>query len=81
MATVEDKLSVIGGRAGESTLCNDVHIFDTAKDTWSTPAVSGTPPEVRDFLSLVTFEQYIILFGGAQEVCELMRVLVNIFCF
>lgn len=57
MVAVEDKIYVFGGRAGESTLFNDIHVFDTSRETWSTPKISGPPPDVRDFHSLVAFEK------------------------
>jgi hypothetical protein len=57
MVAVGDRIFMVGGRAGETTLFNDVHVLDTTKDTWSSPPVSGTVPEVRDFHSLVAFEK------------------------
>jgi N-acetylneuraminic acid mutarotase len=68
MATVDDRVFVIGGRAGEATLFNDVHVFDTNQETWSAPAITGPAPEARDFHTVVTFAHYIVLFGGAQEI-------------
>eukprot|EP00043_Microstomoeca_roanoka_P018663 m.202333 g.202333 ORF g.202333 m.202333 type:complete len:535 (+) comp16872_c11_seq2:227-1831(+) len=68
LTAVGNKLYVFGGRGGEKLLFNDVHCFDAETRQWTVIEPSGTPPPPRDFHSAVTFDDKIVIFGGAMEI-------------
>jgi N-acetylneuraminic acid mutarotase len=70
LTAVNDKLFLIGGRANENIVFNDVHVYDTVSNTWSTPTIRSNPPEARDFHSTVLLgdEKTLLVFGGAHDI-------------
>lgn len=59
-------LYVFGGYGKDNCQTNDVHVFDTAKQTWSKPMVKGTPPSPRDSHSCTTVGNNLFVFGGTD---------------
>ncbi|KAI5055799.1 hypothetical protein GOP47_0029320 [Adiantum capillus-veneris] len=59
-------LYVFGGYGKDNRQVNDVHIFDTAKQTWSKPMVKGTPPSPRDSHTCITVGTSLYVFGGTD---------------
>ncbi|KAH7295668.1 hypothetical protein KP509_27G060000 [Ceratopteris richardii] len=59
-------LYVFGGYGKDNRQTNDVHVFDTVKQTWSKPMVKGTPPSPRDSHSCTTVGTSLFVFGGTD---------------
>ncbi|KAL1068606.1 hypothetical protein V6Z11_D12G208400 [Gossypium hirsutum] len=61
-------LYVFGGYGKDYCQTNQVHVFDTAKQTWSQPVTKGTPPSARDSHSCTTIGDNLFVFGGTDGV-------------
>ncbi|XP_078430160.1 uncharacterized protein LOC144702137 isoform X2 [Wolffia australiana] len=59
-------LYVFGGYGEDNCQTNDVHVFDTAKQTWSKPMMKGTPPSPRDSHTCTTVGNKLFVFGGTD---------------
>lgn len=59
-------LYVFGGYGRDNCQTNQVHVFDTANQTWSQPAIKGTPPTPRDSHSCTTVGDNLFVFGGTD---------------
>lgn len=57
---------VFGGYGGDTCQTNDVHVFDTVKQTWSKPMMKGEPPSPRDSHSCTTVGKRLFVFGGTD---------------
>ncbi|PKA59848.1 Acyl-CoA-binding domain-containing protein 4 [Apostasia shenzhenica] len=57
---------VFGGYGGDTCQTNDVHVFDTVKQTWSKPMMKGVPPSPRDSHSCTTVGNRLFVFGGTD---------------
>lgn len=57
---------VFGGYGGDTCQTNDVHVYDTAKQTWSKPKMKGDPPSPRDSHSCTTVGKRLFVFGGTD---------------
>lgn len=57
---------VFGGYGGDTCQTNDVHVFDTVKQTWSKPMMKGDPPSPRDSHSCTTVGKRLFVFGGTD---------------
>ncbi|GBB83807.1 hypothetical protein RclHR1_10470012 [Rhizophagus clarus] len=65
----DNKIIYMGGALDKSTLMNQVYIYDTVNDNWSTKITSGTVPSTRYGLSAVLGldGQRVIVFGGFEN--------------
>ncbi|KAK9116027.1 hypothetical protein Sjap_014974 [Stephania japonica] len=59
-------LYVFGGYGKDNCQTNDVHVFDTNRQTWSKPMVKGLPPSPRDSHSCTTVGNNLFVFGGTD---------------
>ncbi|XP_010260388.1 PREDICTED: rab9 effector protein with kelch motifs-like isoform X3 [Nelumbo nucifera] len=59
-------LYVFGGYGKDNCQTNDVHVFDTVRQTWSKPMVKGIPPSPRDSHSCTTVGNSLFVFGGTD---------------
>ncbi|XP_077222651.1 galactose oxidase/kelch repeat superfamily protein isoform X2 [Tasmannia lanceolata] len=59
-------LYVFGGYGKDNCQTNDVHVYDTMKQTWSKPMVKGVPPSPRDSHSCTTVGNNLFVFGGTD---------------
>ncbi|GMJ00051.1 hypothetical protein like AT1G18610 [Hibiscus trionum] len=59
-------LYVFGGYGKDNCQTNQVHVFDTAKQTWSQPVMEGTLPRARDSHSCTTVGDNLFVFGGTD---------------
>ncbi|EEF47742.1 kelch repeat protein, putative [Ricinus communis] len=59
-------LYVFGGYGKDNCQTNQVHVFDTATQTWSQPVIKGTPPTPRDSHSCTTVGDSLYVFGGTD---------------
>ncbi|KAK6925131.1 Kelch repeat type 1 [Dillenia turbinata] len=59
-------LYVFGGYCKDNCQTNQVHVFDTARRTWSEPVIKGTPPTPRDSHSCTTVGDNLFVFGGTD---------------
>ncbi|KNA10975.1 hypothetical protein SOVF_138990 isoform B [Spinacia oleracea] len=59
-------LYVFGGYGQSNSQTNQVHVFDTDSQTWSEPAVKGTPPIPRDSHTCTTVGDNLFVFGGTD---------------
>uniref|UniRef100_A0A2P2LA44 Uncharacterized protein MANES_06G082800 n=1 Tax=Rhizophora mucronata TaxID=61149 RepID=A0A2P2LA44_RHIMU len=59
-------LYVFGGYGKDNCQTNQVHVFDTAKRTWSQPVIKGTPPTPRDSHSCTAVGDNLFVFGGTD---------------
>ncbi|XP_039069408.1 RING finger protein B-like isoform X2 [Hibiscus syriacus] len=59
-------LYVFGGYGKDNCQTNQVHVFDTAKKTWSQPVMKGTLPRARDSHSCTTVDDNLFVFGGTD---------------
>ncbi|OMO62949.1 Kelch repeat type 2 [Corchorus capsularis] len=59
-------LYVFGGYGKDNCQTNQVHVFDTAKQTWSQPVMKGTPPTPRDSHSCTTVGDNLFVLGGTD---------------
>lgn len=59
-------LVVFGGYGMDNCQTNDVHIFDTVKQTWSKPVVKGNLPSPRDSHSCTAVGDNLFIFGGTD---------------
>ncbi|KAJ1428091.1 Kelch-type beta propeller [Sesbania bispinosa] len=59
-------LYLFGGYGKYNRQTNQVHVFDTVKQTWSQPAIKGCPPTPRDSHSCTTVGDYLFVFGGTD---------------
>ncbi|XP_031490809.1 acyl-CoA-binding domain-containing protein 6-like [Nymphaea colorata] len=59
-------LYVFGGYGKDNCQTNEVHVFDTIKQTWSKPMVKGVPPLPRDSHSCTTVGNKLFVFGGTD---------------
>ncbi|XP_021674892.2 uncharacterized protein LOC110660772 isoform X2 [Hevea brasiliensis] len=59
-------LYVFGGYGKDNCQTNQVHVFDTAMQTWSQPVIKGTPPTPRDSHSCTTVGDNLFVFGGTD---------------
>ncbi|KAK7843045.1 kelch domain-containing protein 1 [Quercus suber] len=55
--------SMFLGYGRDNCQTNQVHVFDTANQTWSQPAIKGTPPTPRDSHSCTTVGDNLFVFG------------------
>ncbi|KAL0800509.1 hypothetical protein Bca101_055684 [Brassica carinata] len=61
-------LYVFGGYNTDNYRTNQVHLFDAAKQIWTQPMISGTPPPPRDSHSCTTVGDNLIVFGGTDGI-------------
>ncbi|KAG2679516.1 hypothetical protein I3760_11G053300 [Carya illinoinensis] len=59
-------LYVFGGYGRNNCQTNQVHVYDTANQTWSLPMIKGTPPTPRDSHSCTTVADNLFVFGGTD---------------
>ncbi|XP_047315944.1 kelch domain-containing protein 3-like isoform X2 [Impatiens glandulifera] len=59
-------LYVFGGYGQDNRQTNQVHIFDTVRNTWSEPEMKGVPPLPRDSHSCTTVGHNLLVFGGTD---------------
>ncbi|KAF8037371.1 hypothetical protein BT93_B0321 [Corymbia citriodora subsp. variegata] len=59
-------LYVFGGYGKDNCQTNQVHVFDTVKQTWSQPMIKGTPPAPRDSHSCTNVGDNLFVFGGTD---------------
>ncbi|XP_042377053.1 RING finger protein B-like isoform X3 [Zingiber officinale] len=59
-------LYVFGGYGRDRCQTNDVHVFDTVKQSWSKPTLKGIPPSPRDSHSCTTVGDKLFVFGGTD---------------
>ncbi|GAB4860892.1 hypothetical protein Ancab_036053 [Ancistrocladus abbreviatus] len=59
-------LYVFGGYGKHNCQTNQVHVFDTATQTWIEPAIKGMPPSPRDSHSCTTVGDKLFVFGGTD---------------
>ncbi|KAL2935373.1 Kelch domain-containing protein 3 [Bienertia sinuspersici] len=59
-------LYVFGGYGQNNSQTNKVHVFDTDTQTWSEPAIKGTPPTPRDSHTCTTVGDNLFVFGGTD---------------
>ncbi|XP_062170810.1 acyl-CoA-binding domain-containing protein 6-like isoform X2 [Alnus glutinosa] len=59
-------LYVFGGYGRDNCQTNQVHVFDTANQTWSQPLIKGIPPTPRDSHSCTTVGDNLFVFGGTD---------------
>ncbi|XP_057517343.1 uncharacterized protein LOC130798399 isoform X1 [Amaranthus tricolor] len=59
-------LYVFGGYGQNNSQTNQVHVFDTETQTWSEPAIKGTPPIPRDSHTCTTVGDNLFVFGGTD---------------
>ncbi|KAI3421534.1 uncharacterized protein J3R85_012231 [Psidium guajava] len=59
-------LYVFGGYGKDNCQTNQVHVFDTLKQTWSQPTIKGTPPAPRDSHSCTNVGDNLFVFGGTD---------------
>ncbi|KAE8711821.1 rhomboid protein 1 [Hibiscus syriacus] len=59
-------LYVFGGYGKDNCQTNQVHVFDTTKQTWNQLATKGTPPTPRDSHSSTTVGENLFVFGGTD---------------
>ncbi|XP_019645527.1 PREDICTED: actin-fragmin kinase-like isoform X1 [Branchiostoma belcheri] len=65
---VGDKIYVFGGCAGDNVWLNDLHIFDTATLTWTSPMIKGEAPPARGCHTFVSHhDKDIYVFGGSND--------------
>nr|XP_025617114.1 tip elongation aberrant protein 1 isoform X1 [Arachis hypogaea] len=57
---------VFGGYGKDNCQTNQVHVFDTVKQTWSQPAIKGTPPTPRDSHTCTAIGDNLYVFGGTD---------------
>eukprot|EP01018_Ginkgo_biloba_P010179 Gb_31051 [translate_table: standard] len=57
---------VFGGYGKDNCQTNDVHIFDSSKQTWIKPMLKGNPPTPRDSHSCTTVGTCLFVFGGTD---------------
>lgn len=57
---------VFGGYGKDNCQTNQVHIFDTVNQTWSQPAIKGTPPTPRDSHTCSVVGHRLFVFGGTD---------------
>ncbi|XP_008785617.2 tip elongation aberrant protein 1 [Phoenix dactylifera] len=59
-------LYVFGGYGSNKCHTNEVHVFDTVKQTWSKPMMKGVPPSPRDSHTCTTVGNMLFIFGGTD---------------
>ncbi|KAH0877775.1 hypothetical protein HID58_065169 [Brassica napus] len=59
-------LYVFGGYGKDNCQTNQVHVFDSAKQIWTQPIISGTPPPPRDSHTCTTVGDNLLVFGGTD---------------
>eukprot|EP00030_Apusomonadida_sp_AF-17_P002461 a339737_17.p1 GENE.a339737_17~~a339737_17.p1 ORF type:complete len:361 (-),score=147.14 a339737_17:99-1043(-) len=64
MAAIGDRLFVFGGRGFGKSSFNDLWVYDTARNRWSTPEAAGTAPSARERFCMCVAGTKIIIFGG-----------------
>ncbi|WZZ80524.1 hypothetical protein YC2023_101096 [Brassica napus] len=64
-------LYVFGGYGTDNRQTNQVHVFDAAKQIWTQPMISGTPPPPRDSHSCTTVCDNLVVFGGTDGIKSL----------
>ncbi|KAH1201500.1 Rab9 effector protein with kelch motifs [Glycine max] len=57
---------VFGGYGKDNCQTNQVHVFDTVKQTWSQPALKGSPPTPRDSHTSTAVGDNLFVFGGTD---------------
>ncbi|KAK2411441.1 Galactose oxidase/kelch repeat superfamily protein [Trifolium repens] len=57
---------VFGGYGKDNCQTNQVHVFDTVSQTWSQPAIKGTPPTPRDSHTCTVVGHKLFVFGGTD---------------
>ncbi|BAT76508.1 hypothetical protein VIGAN_01452500 [Vigna angularis var. angularis] len=57
---------VFGGYGKDNCQTNQVHVFDTVKQTWSQPIVKGSPPTPRDSHTCTAIGDNLFVFGGTD---------------
>ncbi|CAJ1975402.1 unnamed protein product [Sphenostylis stenocarpa] len=64
-------LYLFGGYGKNNCLTNQVHVFDTFRQSWSEPAVKGSPPIPRDSHSCSVVGDGLFVFGGTDGTRQL----------
>ncbi|XP_014493373.1 rho GTPase-activating protein gacHH [Vigna radiata var. radiata] len=59
-------LYLFGGYGKFNCQTNQVHVFDTLRQSWSEPAIKGTPPTPRDSHSCSVVGDSLFVFGGTD---------------
>uniref|UniRef100_K7KW81 Attractin/MKLN-like beta-propeller domain-containing protein n=1 Tax=Glycine max TaxID=3847 RepID=K7KW81_SOYBN len=59
-------LYLFGGYGKFNCQTNQVHVFDTLKQSWSEPAIKGPPPTPRDSHSCTVIGDNLFVFGGTD---------------
>ncbi|KAI4326576.1 hypothetical protein MLD38_031876 [Melastoma candidum] len=57
---------VFGGYGRDNCQTNQVHVFDTVKQTWSEPIIKGMPPIPRDSHTCTSVCDNLFVFGGTD---------------
>ncbi|XP_061364937.1 tip elongation aberrant protein 1-like [Gastrolobium bilobum] len=57
---------VFGGYGKHNCQTNQVHVFDTVKQTWSQPAIKGSSPTPRDSHTCTAIGDNLFVFGGTD---------------
>ncbi|XP_068464561.1 acyl-CoA-binding domain-containing protein 5 isoform X2 [Phaseolus vulgaris] len=57
---------VFGGYGKDNCQTNQVHVFDTVKQTWSQPTLKGSPPTPRDSHTCTAIGDNLFVFGGTD---------------
>jgi len=60
---LEKKMIIAGGKCKRGGL-SDIHIFDADVNKWTRPKLRGTVPQCRWGSSLVSYNKYLLFFGG-----------------
>ncbi|WZY98174.1 hypothetical protein YC2023_070503 [Brassica napus] len=67
-------LYVFGGYGKDNCQTNQVHVFDSAKQIWTQPIISGTPPPPRDSHTCTTVGDNLLVFGASHTwKCQSVR--------
>ncbi|KAM7280527.1 hypothetical protein ACFE04_007661 [Oxalis oulophora] len=59
-------LYVFGGYGRDNRQTNQLHVFDTAQQTWTELVARGTPPIPRDSHTCTTVDDNLFVFGGTD---------------
>lgn len=64
-----EKIFIFGGADNTGNM-NDIQILDTVKNTWTTAAVSGTPPSPRTFHTNSIIGDRLVVYSGGHTQAE-----------
>ncbi|XP_061351969.1 uncharacterized protein LOC133296940 [Gastrolobium bilobum] len=59
-------LYLFGGYGQYNCQTNQIHVFDTVKQSWSQPVIKGLPPTPRDSHSCTLVGENLFVFGGTD---------------